>query len=110
MEAEEKLKESERLYRMLADNAQDLICMCDPQCVRRYVSPSYKTVLGMNRRSCWAKAFQPTAAEEAGAREEEFARMSEGWSPAPCAGASSTRTDAHMTTRSTTRTGLGGWW
>ncbi len=44
--AEEKLKESEKLYRMLADNAQDLICMCDADFVRRYVSPSYKTVLG----------------------------------------------------------------
>ncbi len=45
-DAEEKLKESERLYRMLADNTQDLICMCDPEGNRVYVSPSYKAVLG----------------------------------------------------------------
>jgi PAS domain S-box-containing protein len=44
--AEGKLKESERLYRMLADNTQDLICMVDPRGTRLYVSPSYKNVLG----------------------------------------------------------------
>lgn len=44
--AGEKLRESERLYRMLADNTQDLICMVDPQGIRLYVSPSYKNVLG----------------------------------------------------------------
>jgi PAS domain S-box-containing protein len=44
--AEEKLKESERLYRMLADNTQDLVCLVDLQGIRLYVSPSYKNVLG----------------------------------------------------------------
>lgn len=44
--AEEKLKESERLYRLLADNTQDLICLGDSTGRLIYISPSIRTFLG----------------------------------------------------------------
>lgn len=44
--AEERLKESEARYRLLADNSTDMVFQLDRQLVRRYVSPSCREVLG----------------------------------------------------------------
>jgi diguanylate cyclase (GGDEF)-like protein/PAS domain S-box-containing protein len=40
------LAESERRYRLLAENASDLITSIDPRGIRTYVSPSCRTLLG----------------------------------------------------------------
>lgn len=73
--AEESLKESERLYRMLADNTQDLICVCDTDLVRRYVSPSYETVLGYKPEELTdISLFSQVPPGEEEPRKDEFRR------------------------------------
>ncbi|QKK26958.1 sensor domain-containing diguanylate cyclase [Rhizobium hidalgonense] len=44
--AEERLKESEARYRLLADNSTDMVFQLDRDRVRRYVSPACREVLG----------------------------------------------------------------
>ena len=44
--SERRLSESEAEYRLLADNAQDVIMRLDPSLSRTYVSPACRTVLG----------------------------------------------------------------
>jgi len=44
--AEERLKDSETRYRMLADNSSDMVFQLDRELVRRYVSPACREVLG----------------------------------------------------------------
>ena len=79
VEAEGKLKESEKLYRMLADNANDLICMCDSDLIRTYVSPSYETVLGYKPEELMGLSlFSQLPPEEREFRKEEFI---DGWFP-----------------------------
>jgi len=46
MRAEEKLKESEARYRLLAENSSDMVFQLDAQLVRRYVSPACREILG----------------------------------------------------------------
>ena len=41
------LAESERRYRLLAENTTDTIIMCDAQMKRRYVSPSVTNPAGL---------------------------------------------------------------
>ncbi len=43
---ESALRESEERFRLITENARDLICMMDTEGRYVYVSPSYKTVLG----------------------------------------------------------------
>jgi len=45
-QAEQKLKESERQFRLLAENSLDMISRIKPDGTRIYVSPAYKTTLG----------------------------------------------------------------
>jgi PAS domain S-box-containing protein len=45
-EAEGKLEESERQFRLLAENSLDMISRIKPDGTRIYVSPAYKTTLG----------------------------------------------------------------
>ncbi len=47
---EETLRESERQYRLLADNMFDLVGMCDVNGNLTYVSPSYQIVLGYSEK------------------------------------------------------------
>lgn len=43
---QKQIKESEKLYRLLADNSQDMICLHKPDGTYTYVSPSVKKLLG----------------------------------------------------------------
>jgi PAS domain S-box-containing protein len=45
-QAEQKLEESERQFRLLAENSLDMIGRIKPDGIRIYVSPAYKTTLG----------------------------------------------------------------
>ena len=45
-QAEAALRQSEALFRLISENAAELISIVDRQGIRRYCSPSYKTVLG----------------------------------------------------------------
>jgi len=44
--AEERLKDSEARYRLLADNSNDMVFQLDHELVRRYVSPACRELLG----------------------------------------------------------------
>jgi diguanylate cyclase (GGDEF)-like protein/PAS domain S-box-containing protein len=44
--AEQRLKESEARYRLLADNGTDMVFQLDRDLVRRYVSPACREILG----------------------------------------------------------------
>jgi diguanylate cyclase (GGDEF)-like protein/PAS domain S-box-containing protein len=46
VEAEEKLRDSEARYRLLADNSTDMVFQLDSELVRRYVSPACLEILG----------------------------------------------------------------
>jgi len=46
LEAETALQRSEELYRLIAENTSDLICLLDTEGHYLYVSPSYQEVLG----------------------------------------------------------------
>ena len=46
LEAETALQRSEELYRLIAENTSDLICLLDTKGHYLYVSPSYQEVLG----------------------------------------------------------------
>jgi two-component system, NarL family, sensor histidine kinase ComP len=45
-EAEQKVEESERQFRLLAENSLDMISRIKPDGTRIYISPAYKTTLG----------------------------------------------------------------
>lgn len=46
------LEKSEQKYRLLAENASDLICHCDSKGQYLYVSPSYAAFIGIDGASC----------------------------------------------------------
>jgi len=52
-----KYMESEHRFRIIAENAQDLITLLDVEGVMIYVSPSYKTVLGFDENYFVGKPF-----------------------------------------------------
>lgn len=51
-ETESRLQESQKLYELIANNAQDLICYALPGGIIQYVSPSVKTILGYEPEEC----------------------------------------------------------
>jgi PAS domain-containing protein len=48
--AEQRLRDSEARYRLLADNSTDMVFQLDQDLVRRYVSPSCRELWAMSRR------------------------------------------------------------
>lgn len=52
-----KLQESEEKFRIIAENATDLISLVDNQGIISYASPSYKNVLGFNPEEYVGKLF-----------------------------------------------------
>ncbi|MGB7789410.1 PAS domain S-box protein [Methanoregula sp.] len=55
--AEEKLTQSERQYRLLADNSIDIISRLTPECVLTYVSPAVTPVLGYSEAEVVGKSI-----------------------------------------------------
>jgi|SRR5208337_3443496 len=55
--AEEKLRQSERQYRLLADNSIDIISRLTPECVLTYVSPAVTPVLGYSEAEVVGKSI-----------------------------------------------------
>ncbi len=54
-QAEQKLEESERQFRLLAENSLDMISRIKPDGTRIYVSPAYKTTLGYEQEELIGK-------------------------------------------------------
>lgn len=66
--ARDALRRSEDSYRLIAENAGDLIAMVDHECRWIYTSPSYQRVLGAEELAVGADAFRkvhPDDAEQA---------------------------------------------
>ena len=55
--ADEKIRESERQYRLLADNSIDIISRQTPECILTYVSPAVTPVLGYTEDEVLGKAM-----------------------------------------------------
>jgi PAS domain S-box-containing protein len=47
-EVQQKLEESEKLYRLLLENSTDVVALHDPDGTFKYISPSAKSMLGYN--------------------------------------------------------------
>ena len=56
-EAKEKLKESERKYRFLAENSLDIINRQTPECILTYVSPVVTPVLGYSEEEVLGRSL-----------------------------------------------------
>lgn len=54
--AEEALREQERLYRLVADNASDLVLLLGPDGQIQYASPSHKPMLGYSQAEVYGSA------------------------------------------------------
>lgn len=76
------LHQSERLYRMLADNVMDVIYTCDLDCMCTYVTPSIKHLTGRDTKDYMgALIYQylpPDKAEQARRDFASLIRMAEG--------------------------------
>jgi len=55
--AERALRESEERFRLITENARDLVCMLDDEGRFAYTSPSYETVLGYPDEALRGKGF-----------------------------------------------------
>ncbi|MEE4197066.1 MAG: PAS domain S-box protein [Bacteroidales bacterium] len=62
--AEQKLKQSERNYRLLVENQTDLIVKVDPEGRFLFVSPSYCELFGKTREELLGKVFLPLVHED----------------------------------------------
>lgn len=74
--AEHGLRESEAKYRLLADNAHDLIYTLDPDLRLTYISPSVRKLLGFTVEEALARSMEETMTPDSAARvREDLRRM-----------------------------------
>jgi PAS domain S-box-containing protein len=79
LKAEEALHYSEELYRLIAENTSDLICMVDAEGNFVYVSPSYEETLGYGADDLLGRSlFSLIHPDERGPIRERFIRSFEG--------------------------------
>jgi PAS domain S-box-containing protein len=82
LKAEAALHHSEELYRLIAENTSDLICMLDAEGNFVYVSPSYKEMLGYVAEDLLGRSlFSLIHPDERGPVREKFNRSLEGGHP-----------------------------
>lgn len=82
LRAEAALHHSEELYRLIAENTSDLICMLDAEGNFVYVSPSYKEMLGYGADDLLGRSlFSLIHPDERGPVREKFSRSFEGGHP-----------------------------
>lgn len=72
--AERGLRESEAKYRLLADNAHDLIYTLDPSLRLTYISPSVRKLLGFTVEEALARSMEETMTPDSAARVREDSR------------------------------------
>ncbi|HUS11553.1 MAG TPA: response regulator [Pyrinomonadaceae bacterium] len=82
LRAEEALQRSEELYRLIAENTSDLICMLDAKANFLYVSPSYKEVLGYSIGDLLGQSvFSLVHPDEREMAQERFGKSFDGGHP-----------------------------
>jgi len=92
--AERSLRESEAKYRLLADNAHDLIYTLDSSLRLTYMSPSVRKFLGFTVNEALARSMEETMTPESTARaREDFRQCAEAGF---AAGAAPRRLDLEM--------------
>jgi diguanylate cyclase (GGDEF)-like protein/PAS domain S-box-containing protein len=77
--ADERLKDSESRYRLLADNSSDMVFQLDHELVRRYVSPACRELLGYEpEKMIGVKPLSMAHPEDAGRLELVFQSLMNG--------------------------------
>jgi two-component system cell cycle sensor histidine kinase/response regulator CckA len=80
--AEAALHRSEELYRLIAENTSDLICMLDANGDHVYVSPSYREVLGYRPEELLGRScFSLIHPDDLSLMKERFTRSLAGGTP-----------------------------
>src|SRR5262245_39204529 len=74
--AREALRESESRYRLITENAADLVAMVDPEGRWLYASPSYDRILGQGAVALGADAFARAIPDDAEKARYEVRRVS----------------------------------
>lgn len=77
--AEKKLRESQKKYRLITENAFDIIKLINSSGIVEYVSPSYEKILGYSFSECVGKRFTTYVhPDDIHIVEDEFVRLMNG--------------------------------